>query len=238
MINEQPEISEVELRAMTYNLLVDWYENEVYLGREKYIDGKKARAKQSVEVPEERIRDIDPLHQAKKDRPWLWNKKFKRKFMTYDHEGKEIELTETLSILDTFGPGPNETRRQMTSKAPDGRSFIRTEEFVSERENKRLKARVAYMKRIHQSMRHLDRFAPSYLIILRWYLGGMGIGAIGKKLGIASGKVEKYYECAITWIMGCIAEDPIWREYEPEFREVLKVHFKEEGSIDSETIWG
>ena len=218
-------LTEIDLRALTENLLRDWYENEVYLGREEYFDERRAKRKLSVEVPEDRIREIDPLAQAKKDRPWAWNTHFSRRYTAYDHEGNEIELEETLSILDTFGSGPNETRRPLTSRTPDGSAYIRVD-YTADKDTK-TQIKIQYLKRIHQSIRHLDHFAPSYLVILRWYLGGKTEGSIASQLKINKSTVAKYKESAITWVMGCVAENPIWREYEPEFRALLKEHHAE-----------
>lgn len=229
---EQLEYTEVELRSITHNLLVEWYDREVDLGREQYFEGKDKRSKQSVEVPEDRIRDADILAQAKKDRPWLWNTRTTREYVAYNAKGEEIKLTEPVTIVDTFGPGPRESKNSPTTKAPDGRHYI-GDVKATERDVSRVRARIAYMKRLNMSIQHLDHFAPTYLIVLRWYYGGLTVEQIAKRLTkvtkseFKKGKIEKIYEASLTWVMGCVAENPIWREYLPEFREALKENHAE-----------
>ena len=246
MIVKADPVDEKALRAMTYNLLIEWYENEVYLGKATYAKDKAKRSKQSVEIPEEAIRSADPLAQARRERPWCWNTQTTRDFVTYDAKGEEVVLTETISIVDTFGPGPRESRRQLRSREPDGRHFI-TPEFTSPNPE-RTRLRINYMRRIHMAIQQIDNFAPTYVLVLTWYLSGMSLEAIANRLTkmtkeaggsekTSKGTVEKWYEAALTWVMGCIAQDPIWREHEKEFRQVLKAHVKEEKSRRFDTIW-
>ena len=247
---EPNKVTEQQLRDMTLNLLIQWFDNEVYLGRDAYAEGANPRKQKSLDIPESRIREMDPLAEAKKARPWNWTTTTERKYVTYDHEGNEIELTETISILDAFGPGPRETPRQLRSKAPDGRKFIDSTAHISEREKDELRTNMDYMRRLHRAIQHLDHFAPTKMYCLNEFLRGKSTEAIANRLKkiaaeldlpdkVSVGTVNKYIDGAITWITGCIVENPIWREHEREFREVLRRDNAERAREQRfETIWG
>ena len=236
-------MTEKQLRAMVYNMLVEWFEREVMLGREQYADGYKPRNLQPVEVNASRIRESDPLAEAKRERPELWNTTTEREFVAYDDEGNEVVLMERVSILDVFGPGPSESPKHLSAKPPRG-NYINPRLHYSKQEQEEISTRNSYMIRLQRGLHHLDHFAPMYMICLRWYFARMPMEVIAKRLSkvtgerIAKGTVEKWFESALTWLMGCVMENPVWREYEKDFREVLKQHLAELKADRRDTIWG
>ena len=214
-------------RQITLSLLSDWFEIEVHCRRASYAKDKKKRVV-DLDIPEERVREIDPLAQAKRDRPELWNTKFKRRYKTTDHMGNEVEREEELSILDVFGPGPKETRQIPNEYRP--RQSMRTEEASSRAARARDKHATWHytqrLGRLQRGMGWLRKCHPIAAMCIRLYEAGHSQTSIAKQLNCDKSVIRDCYEYAIGFLDFCVFANPVYREDLSEFRQVLKEHLR------------
>ncbi|MEM7281319.1 MAG: hypothetical protein AAF438_06800 [Pseudomonadota bacterium] len=208
------------LREATIIILRQWYENEVYLGRANYAPGKKMKTL-NYDVPADRLEAADPLADAKRARPWAWKRTFKRDTGRVDKYGNPV--MESVSILDVLGRGPYETPRQISSKPPAGPHGVRTEiSSRGERDSEVQRARIDWFKRIHKGMGHLVQFAPEYADVLLQDCAGYTRSQIAKRMGLNTTKIQDFYECGMTWLTGCLSENPLWRTDLPEYQKLMR----------------
>lgn len=225
-----PKIYEPEMRELTLYYLARWYEREVYCNRAEYAEGRRKKAPVSREIP--RMTSVDPLAEAKRERPWLWNTTFNRIYESEElnpetGELEKVERLETVSILDTYGPGPTETRVHKPSTS-QGRGGIRLEEAAErsarDKEALRVREEVETMRRLHSAMAKLHAAFPTYYLCVRLSTAGYSQRYMADKLKCSKAKVELFFECGLTWLMGCLYHNPVWREDVDEFKQVLQQH--------------
>lgn len=220
-----------DLRQLTLRLINEWYEIEVYCNRAQYADGKKKRLV-SLDIPEDKMRYADPLAQARETRPEFWNTTFKRKYEFVDDRGKTVIKTEEVSILDVYGPGPSETRQAPASVDLRTRSVqgMKPESVVNRAvaaaEREKLKLKTHQVARMQVGMRRLHRFAPVSAVCVRLYAAGYSRSYMANSLKCSKGQAIQIFECGLTWLMGVVHTNPIFREEFPEFRSAVKQHQK------------
>ena len=208
------------MRQATLIVLSQWYENETYLGRMKYAPGKGPKSFKLDDVPEDKLLNEDPLAEAKRDRPWAWTRTFERATGAVDKKGNKV--IETLSILDVLGRGPYESPRARGSHEPRGPSGVVTDiSQRSDRSSEFIRQRADWFKRVHKGMHHLQVFAPVYSDCVLLSLAGYSRKYIADRINCSASQSQQYYECGMTWLTGCVSENPVWRIDLPEYRALL-----------------
>ncbi|MCR9260759.1 MAG: hypothetical protein NXH95_13615 [Pseudomonadaceae bacterium] len=226
----QDKMFDSELRQLTLKLINDWFEIEVYCNRAQYCDGKKKRVV-SVDIPEDKMRYADPLAEARETRPEFWNTTFKRKYEYFDPlQNRTVIKSEEVSILDVYGPGPSETRQVPTSvdlrlsntRGMKPEAVVHRAAAAAERES--LKLKTHQVARMQVGMKRLHQFAPVSAICIRLYAAGYSRAYMANSLDISKGQAIQIFECGLTWLMGVLHTNPVFREEFPDFRSAVKQH--------------
>lgn len=113
------------LSRLAMQSVKEWYANTYYYGGAKWPP--KAEPSATADIPEDRMRDPDPLAEAKKARPENWRTTKTRPVLgadgkpMLDRRGKPI--METVPIEDAIDAHGVETRPSPSSRPPAGQSM-------------------------------------------------------------------------------------------------------------------
>lgn len=190
-----------------------WYASRLANGRARELPPGTAKPDPtrpiSLEVPEDRARQNEALAEAKKARPQNWTT---RKLREIGRTARGRPIRESVPILDVLTADGRETRRSPGARTPYG---VSTDPVVGDaeevrREHRRRVARQELLAVTRASMMRLILIEPVYHRALEMKAAGYSFRRMADRMGIDRGVVEKYFECGLTWLSGCLMHRPQW----------------------------